>query len=62
MSSSSAFFKKQISIVPRWIIFTLDLVISLLSLTVAYLIKYNFDLSTLNYVEFSENKNFYLNN
>lgn len=55
MNSSSAFFKKQISIVPRWIVFTLDLVISLLSLTVAYLIKYNFDLSTLNYVEFSEN-------
>lgn len=55
MNSSSTFFKKQINIVPRWIIFTLDLVISLLSLTVAYLIKYNFDFATLNYVEFSQN-------
>jgi FlaA1/EpsC-like NDP-sugar epimerase len=54
MASSPNFFK-QINIVPRWIIFTLDLTISIISLTVAYLIKYNFDLSNLNYVEFSRN-------
>ncbi|MDB5062732.1 MAG: polysaccharide biosynthesis protein [Mucilaginibacter sp.] len=45
----------QLNIVPRWIIFTLDILISCISLTVAYLIKHNFDLSTLNYVEFSQN-------
>jgi FlaA1/EpsC-like NDP-sugar epimerase len=45
----------QINIVPRWIIFTLDLTICFISLTLAYLIKRNFDLSTLDYVEFSRN-------
>jgi FlaA1/EpsC-like NDP-sugar epimerase len=45
----------QINIVPRWIIFTLDLTICFVSLTLAYLIKRNFDLSTLDYVEFSRN-------
>lgn len=45
----------QINIVPRWIIFTLDLFICFLSLTVAYAIKYNFDFSNLNMVEFSRN-------
>ncbi len=54
MSASSSFFK-QINIVPRWIIFTLDLVISIISLTIAYLIKHNFDLSKANYSEFSRN-------
>ena len=44
MTASSTFFK-QINIVPRWIIFTLDLTISLISFTVACLIKYNFDFS-----------------
>jgi len=52
--NSSALFN-QINIVPRWIIFTLDLFICLLSLTVAYSIKYNFDFSNLNFVEFSRN-------
>ncbi|MCX2481820.1 nucleoside-diphosphate sugar epimerase/dehydratase [Pedobacter sp. MC2016-15] len=45
----------QINIVPRWIIFSLDLTICFVSLTIAYLIKYNFDLSNLDYVEFSRN-------
>jgi FlaA1/EpsC-like NDP-sugar epimerase len=45
----------QINIVPRWIIFTLDLSICFVSLTIAYLIKHNFDLSNLNYIEFSRN-------
>jgi FlaA1/EpsC-like NDP-sugar epimerase len=53
MSSSTLF--NQINIVPRWIIFTLDLVICFLSLTLAYAIKYNFDFSSLNYAEFSRN-------
>lgn len=45
----------QINIVPRWIIFSLDLTICFVSLTIAYLIKHNFDLSDLDYVEFSRN-------
>ncbi|MDB5111720.1 MAG: polysaccharide biosynthesis protein [Mucilaginibacter sp.] len=53
MNSSTLF--NQINIVPRWIIFTLDLLICSLSLTVAYAIKYNFDFSNLNYTEFSRN-------
>ncbi len=46
---------KQINIVPRWIIFSLDLFICFLSLTLAYAIKSNFDFSNLNYVAFSRN-------
>src|ERR1700721_2648824 len=46
---------KQINIVPRWIIFSLDLFICFLSLTLAYAIKYNFDFSNLNYAVFSRN-------
>jgi FlaA1/EpsC-like NDP-sugar epimerase len=45
----------QINIVPRWIIFTLDLTICFISLTIAYLIKHNFDFSNLDYLEFSRN-------
>lgn len=45
----------QINIVPRWIIFVLDLLICMMSLSVAYLIKFNFDLSNMDYVEFSRN-------
>src|SRR6202012_4803710 len=45
----------QINIVPRWIIFTLDLFICFISLTIAYAIKYNFDFSNLNFIEFSRN-------
>ncbi|MBB2145891.1 SDR family NAD(P)-dependent oxidoreductase [Pedobacter sp. LMG 31464] len=45
----------QINIVPRWIIFLLDLGICLLSLAIAYFLKFNFDLSGLNFTEFSRN-------
>lgn len=45
----------QINIVPRWLIFILDLVITFISLTIAYVIKNNFDFSSLNHVEFSRN-------
>jgi FlaA1/EpsC-like NDP-sugar epimerase len=45
----------QINIVPRWIIFSIDLMICMLSLCLAYLIRYNFDLSEMEYVQFSKN-------
>lgn len=45
----------QINIVPRWIIFTLDIVVCFLSLTIAYLIKANFEIHSFHYVEFSRN-------
>ncbi len=54
MKTSPALFN-NINIVPRWLIFALDLAISLVSLIFAYLIKSNFDLSNLNPVEFSRN-------
>jgi FlaA1/EpsC-like NDP-sugar epimerase len=53
MNSPTLF--NRINIVPRWIIFTLDLLICFLSLTLAYAIKYNFDFSGLNYADFSRN-------
>ncbi|MES2427325.1 MAG: nucleoside-diphosphate sugar epimerase/dehydratase [Bacteroidota bacterium] len=54
MSSSTNLFN-QINIVPRWLIFSLDLAISFLSLTMAYLIKSNFEFSSLNHAEFNRN-------
>lgn len=45
----------QINIVPRWIIFLLDLGVCIISLVISYFIKYNFDFSDLNYVAFSRN-------
>ncbi|RZL50422.1 MAG: polysaccharide biosynthesis protein [Pedobacter sp.] len=45
----------NINIVPRWLIFTLDLGISIVSLAFAYIIKSNFDLTFLNQVDFSRN-------
>lgn len=45
----------RINIVPRWIIFLLDLAICSVSLVIAYFIRYNLDLSGLNLVEFSRN-------
>ena len=53
MISSALFYR--LNIVPRWIIFTLDLIIGFLSLTVSYAIKYSFDFSNLNYIDFSRN-------
>ncbi len=45
----------KINIVPRWIIFVLDLGICVVSLTIAYAVKLNLGLSTLDIVEFSRN-------
>lgn len=45
----------QINIVPKWVIFALDLGICFFSLIVAYFLRYNFDLSKLSLIEFSRN-------
>ena len=50
----------RINIVPRWIILIIDLVICLTSLSIAYFIKYNFDLSNLDLLTFSRNVSFVL--
>lgn len=42
----------QINIVPKWIIFLLDLGICLFSLFIAYFLRYNFDLNSIQPVEF----------
>jgi FlaA1/EpsC-like NDP-sugar epimerase len=54
MNTSPTLFN-QINIVPRWLIFSLDLIISFLALTTAYLVRSNFDLKNLNHVEFDRN-------
>lgn len=46
---------KQMNIVPRWIIFVLDLSICFTSLCLGYLIKHNLNLSAINSAEFSRN-------
>ena len=46
---------KQINIVPRWIIFTLDLTFSLFSLAFAYFIRFNFNIELINIEEFKQN-------
>jgi len=45
----------KINIVPRWIIFLLDLGICAISLTIAYAVKLNLALSAIDPVEFSRN-------
>lgn len=45
----------KINIVPRWIIFLLDLGICLVSLTIAYAVKYNLSVSAIDITEFSRN-------
>lgn len=45
----------KINIVPRWIIFLLDLGICIASLTIAYFLRFNLDLTTLNFAEYSRN-------
>jgi FlaA1/EpsC-like NDP-sugar epimerase len=45
----------KINIVPRWIIFILDLGACVLSLTISYFLKFNLDVSELDFVEFSRN-------
>jgi len=55
MNNTSTTLFNQINIVPRWFIFILDLIISFLSLTIAYLIKSNFDFTNVNHIELSRN-------
>jgi FlaA1/EpsC-like NDP-sugar epimerase len=45
----------KINIVPRWIIFLLDLAICVVALSIGYLIKYNFELNTFNHNEYLTN-------
>ncbi len=45
----------KINIVPRWIIFLLDLGICLVSITIAYSVRNNLDLGSVNITEFSRN-------
>lgn len=52
---NSSTLLKQISIVPRWIIFLIDLSISLLSLTAAYVVISNFKLLPINFPDLLEN-------
>lgn len=43
----------KVNIVPRWLIFIIDLMICLISLGVAYFIRYNFDITDLDVIFFS---------
>ncbi|WP_443936870.1 polysaccharide biosynthesis protein [Pedobacter sp. MW01-1-1] len=45
----------QINIVPRWIIFILDLIICMFSLIFAYSLKQNLDLTAIDFTEMSRN-------
>lgn len=45
----------QINIVPRWIIFCLDLLFCLFSLCFAYFIRFNFNINEINLTELSRN-------
>lgn len=45
----------KINIVPRWLIFMLDLVICMVSIVMAYYIRYNLDINNLDYSELSRN-------
>ncbi len=45
----------KINIVPRWIIFIIDLLICMLSLTIAYYLRYNLDFANVVYISFSRN-------
>lgn len=45
----------QIKIVPRWIIFCLDLIVCVFSLAFAYFLKYNFNITEINNTELSRN-------
>jgi FlaA1/EpsC-like NDP-sugar epimerase len=38
--------------IPRWIIFSIDLVICIVSLLIAYLVRFNFDIPLINYERF----------
>ncbi len=43
----------KINIVPRWVILLLDLAICIISLTIAYLLRHNFDITTINPMRYS---------
>ncbi|WP_187774813.1 polysaccharide biosynthesis protein [Pedobacter sp. BS3] len=45
----------RINIVPRWIIFTIDLCCCLVSMVFAYFIRFNFDVTDINTTELSRN-------
>lgn len=45
----------KINILPRWIIFSIDLFISISSLLLAYFIKSNFDINDINFQELNRN-------
>ncbi len=45
----------RINIVPRWIIFTLDIIFCIASLCFAYFLRYNFDINEINVNELSRN-------
>lgn len=45
----------KINILPRWIIFSIDILISIFSLLIAYFIKYNFDIQSINFSELNKN-------
>ncbi|MES3016262.1 MAG: nucleoside-diphosphate sugar epimerase/dehydratase [Bacteroidota bacterium] len=49
----------RINIVPRWIIFALDLTCCIFSLCFAYFIRFNFDISLINTTELSRNLLFF---
>ncbi|RYE14168.1 MAG: polysaccharide biosynthesis protein, partial [Rickettsiales bacterium] len=51
---TSSALLNQLNIVPRWIIFLIDILLCWLSLVIAYFIKYDFDLSKLDYIQFSQ--------
>ena len=50
----------HINIVPRWIIFTLDLTCCIFGLCFAYFIRFNFDLGQINSTELSRNLLFFV--
>ena len=58
MSKQKVLFTR-INIVPRWIIFVLDLTCCIFSLCFAYFIKFNFDTSQINTAELSRNLLFF---
>ncbi|MES2651685.1 MAG: nucleoside-diphosphate sugar epimerase/dehydratase [Bacteroidota bacterium] len=43
----------KINIVPRWVILLLDLAICIISLTIAYLLRHNFDITSINPMRYS---------
>lgn len=46
---------KKINIVPRWLIFCIDLIFCGFALLLSYLLRYNFDVSAIDFNELSRN-------